>query len=181
MSEDPEAGELPRLCGPYTLKSVLGAGGMAVVYRAEHTLLGHAVAIKMIRPQFANEPRVVELFGSELLALARIRHPNVVEVINVFESDLSAAGSKLKAMSVAAIDKIKGKAKSVSATESELEGKVTAIDAANHQMTIEVGGQPIELTVPEAAGIEQLQGKVVHVKLEKDGETFLVREIAEKK
>ena len=98
-----------------------------------------------------------------------------------FKSDLSAAGSKLKAMSVAAIDKIKGKAKSVSATESELEGKVTAIDAANHQMTIEVGGQPIELTVPEAAGIEQLQGKVVHVKLEKDGETFLVREIAEKK
>jgi serine/threonine protein kinase len=85
--KDPEAGALPRVCGAYTLRSVLGAGGMAVVYRAEHTLLGHAVAIKMIRPQFAHEPRVVALFGSELQALARIRHPNVVEVSNVFESE----------------------------------------------------------------------------------------------
>jgi serine/threonine protein kinase len=86
-TDDPEQGPLPRACGAYTLKKVLGAGGMAIVYRAEHTLLGQEVAIKMIRPAYADEPAVVALFGSELQALARIRHPNVVEVQNVFESE----------------------------------------------------------------------------------------------
>ncbi|MCC6811949.1 MAG: serine/threonine protein kinase [Deltaproteobacteria bacterium] len=88
MSEaDPEIGVLPRACGPYTLHGVLGAGGMAIVYRATHTLLGQEVAIKMIRPRFSQEPAVVAFFGSELQALVRIRHPHVVEVQNVFTSE----------------------------------------------------------------------------------------------
>lgn len=98
-----------------------------------------------------------------------------------FKADLGAAGSKLKALTAAAIDKVKNKAKAVSATETELEGKVTAVDADKHTVTLDVGGEPLELSVPALTGIEQLQGKTVHVKLEKDGENFLVREIAEKK
>lgn len=98
-----------------------------------------------------------------------------------FKADLSAAGSKLKAMSAAAIDKVKGKAKSVTATETELEGKVTAVDVQKHTVSVDVGGEVLELSVPALTGLEQLQGKTVHVKLEKDGDNYLVREIAEKK
>jgi hypothetical protein len=98
-----------------------------------------------------------------------------------FKADMGAAGSKIKALSVAAVDKIKGKAKSVSATETHFEGKVTAVDAAAHTVKVDVGGEVLELSVPAHAGIEQLLGKTVEVKLEKDGDHMLVREIAEKK
>lgn len=96
-----------------------------------------------------------------------------------FKSDMSAAGGKIKQMSQAAVDKIKGKAKKVSATESELEGRVTAVDTVNHTVTIDVNGESIPLTVFETAGLEQLNGKTVRVVLETD--SFVVREIAEKK
>ena len=94
---------------------------------------------------------------------------------------MTAAGGKLKTMSQAAVDKIKGKAKAVSTTESELEGKVTSVDVANHTVTLDSDGQSIPLTVQDTTGIEQLTGKMVHVKLEKTGDTYVVREISEKK
>lgn len=98
-----------------------------------------------------------------------------------FAADMSTAGGKLKAMSQAAVDKIKGKAKVVSTTESELEGKVTGVDVANHTVTIDSDGQSIPLTVLDTTGITELNGKMVRVKLEKTADSYVVREIAEKK
>ncbi len=98
-----------------------------------------------------------------------------------FAADMSAAGGKLKTMSQAAVDKIKGKAKAVSTTESELEGKVTSVDMTNHTVTLDSDGQSIPLTVQDTTGIEQLTGKMVRVKLEKTGDTYVVREISVKK
>jgi hypothetical protein len=98
-----------------------------------------------------------------------------------FKADMSAAGGKIKQMSQAAVDKVKGKAKTVSTTESELEGKIISVDVANHIVTIESNGDSIPLTVFDTAGIEQLNGKTVRVVLEKTGDSYVVREIAEKK
>jgi hypothetical protein len=102
-----------------------------------------------------------------------------------FKEDMDKAGSSIKSMSQSVVDKVKGKAKTVSATQSELEGRVTAVDSANDQVTLDVDGEPITLVVPETPAAEQrsledLKGKDVRVTLEKVGETMVVRAIEEK-
>jgi hypothetical protein len=94
--------------------------------------------------------------------------------------DLGQAGSKLKAMSQTVVDKIKGKAKKVSDTLSELEGRVKDVDADNHTVTIESDGNDIPLTVADAGDLEKLEGKTVRVTLEKHGDTMVVTKIEEK-
>jgi serine/threonine-protein kinase len=67
--------------GKYQLESRLGQGGMGVVYRARHTYLKTAHAIKVILPDLVgNDPQLVTRFRQEALAAAAIRHHNVVSV-----------------------------------------------------------------------------------------------------
>jgi hypothetical protein len=99
-----------------------------------------------------------------------------------FKADMNTAGSTIQRLSKAAVDAIKGKTKPVSETESTLTGKVVAVDAASQTVQLETGGQTIPLTLPEAQpGLEQLVGKNVTVTLEKSGDSFVVRAIAETK
>src|SRR5438552_18427401 len=73
--------------GKYELSTLLGRGGMADVYRAHDPLLDRDVAIKLIHPQFAEEEGFNERFSHEARAVARLRHPNIVQV---FDFDIAA-------------------------------------------------------------------------------------------
>ncbi len=96
------------------------------------------------------------------------------------KADMSAAGAKISAVSKAAVEKLNGKTKAVSATQSTLTGKVASFDAATHTLQVDADGQTIPLAVPPAlAGLEQLVGKQVKITLEKVGEHTVVREVAE--
>jgi tRNA A-37 threonylcarbamoyl transferase component Bud32 len=75
------------LAGKYRVVGRIGAGGMGVVYRAEHVVTGKALALKWLQPQRADEPRATERLIREAQAAARIRHPNVVDVYDVAEQD----------------------------------------------------------------------------------------------
>jgi serine/threonine-protein kinase len=66
--------------GRYEIVERLGAGGMAVVYRAFHPALDRIVAIKVIRSDLTEDPEFVERFRAEAKAVARLRHPNIVQV-----------------------------------------------------------------------------------------------------
>ncbi|MGE3911333.1 MAG: protein kinase [Chloroflexota bacterium] len=77
------------LGGRYRLGSVLGQGGMAVVYRAEDLMLGRTVAIKILREQLGTEPEFLERFGREARAAARLNHPNIILVYDVGQDGLS--------------------------------------------------------------------------------------------
>ena len=66
--------------GRYSLTSLLGRGGMAEVYLAHDPQLDRDVAIKLILPQFGDEPGFGERFANEARAVARLRHPNIVQV-----------------------------------------------------------------------------------------------------
>ncbi|MFN3180547.1 MAG: serine/threonine-protein kinase [Nannocystaceae bacterium] len=71
--------------GDYVVESMLGRGGMGVVYAARDTRLGRAVAIKLLRDD-AGSRRVARL-RREAAAMAKLSHPNVAEVFDFGESD----------------------------------------------------------------------------------------------
>ena len=63
----------------YRVLRPLGAGGMGVVYLAEHRLMERTVALKVISKQLTASPAVVERFRREVRAVARLAHPNLVQ------------------------------------------------------------------------------------------------------
>ena len=68
--------------GPYMLTERVGRGGMATVYRAYQPALDRDVAIKVLPEYFAEEATYRERFQHEAQAIARLRHPNVLEVFD---------------------------------------------------------------------------------------------------
>lgn len=82
--------EVPRTIGRYALHTALARGGMATVHLAR--LLGpvgfsRTVAIKRLHASFAQDPEFVSMFLDEARLAARIRHPNVVPVLDVVALD----------------------------------------------------------------------------------------------
>ncbi len=71
---------LDQRLGPYQLLALLGEGGMAQVFLAEHTLMGRRVAIKQLAPALAKFPHAHDLFLREARITASIRHPSIVDV-----------------------------------------------------------------------------------------------------
>ena len=69
--------------GRYRLEAVLGHGGMAIVYKARHTNTGKASALKIVHPNLASRPELVDMFVREALVAGRMGdHPNVVNVFD---------------------------------------------------------------------------------------------------
>src|SRR5215469_6296872 len=66
---------------------VLGAGAMAVTYRARDTILNSTVALKVIDQKLAENPTASARFLREARAAAQIQHPNVARVIHYGEQD----------------------------------------------------------------------------------------------
>jgi serine/threonine-protein kinase len=64
----------------YRLKGTIGAGGMGVVYLAEHQWLKRPCAIKLIAPDRAGDPKALASFEREVRTTARLSHPNTVEI-----------------------------------------------------------------------------------------------------
>ena len=68
------------LLGGYRVGDVIGIGGMAVVYRAEHVGLGRPVALKVLSPRLGRDEQFRERFRREGKHVATLDHPNVVSV-----------------------------------------------------------------------------------------------------
>jgi eukaryotic-like serine/threonine-protein kinase len=71
------------LNGRYRVSSLLGEGGMAMVYEAEDLLLGRRVAVKILREQYASDRGFLARFQREARAAASLSHPNIVAVYDV--------------------------------------------------------------------------------------------------
>ncbi|GAA4472028.1 hypothetical protein GCM10023190_01870 [Enteractinococcus fodinae] len=74
----------------YHITQRIAHGGMATVYRAVDTRLDREVALKILRPNMAEDPSVREKFEAEAKNTAKINHPHV---INVYDQGLGDAGN----------------------------------------------------------------------------------------
>jgi eukaryotic-like serine/threonine-protein kinase len=73
----------PRLySNRYQVTHLIARGGMAIVYRAQDTLLNRAVALKILYPELSEDPLFVERFRREAQAAANLSHPNIVPVFD---------------------------------------------------------------------------------------------------
>lgn len=75
--QPPRAGDV---LGRFVLEFPLGHGAMATVFRAHDPTLGRRVAIKVLNPAVASQTSGSERFRREAMAVASLRHPNIVEV-----------------------------------------------------------------------------------------------------
>jgi serine/threonine-protein kinase len=69
--------------GDYLLGDIVGEGGFGVVYRAEHAERHTLAAVKIPHPDLVNHPSSLARFEREIEALRRLRHPNIVEILDV--------------------------------------------------------------------------------------------------
>ncbi|MFW6050822.1 MAG: serine/threonine-protein kinase [Myxococcota bacterium] len=73
------------IAGRYRLDSILGEGGMGVVYAGTHTWTDRRVAVKILSAEFARNETVVQRFLQEARTAASLRHPSVVDVLDMGE------------------------------------------------------------------------------------------------
>lgn len=84
--------EGPRLlAGRYQIGALLGHGGMADVHVGTDTRLGRKVAVKLLRPSLANDPKFRLLFREEAQKAARMAHPTIVRVFDAGEETVRDA------------------------------------------------------------------------------------------
>ncbi|RMG15218.1 MAG: hypothetical protein D6731_08795, partial [Planctomycetota bacterium] len=98
--ESPQASDDEALVGTllrnrYRILSLCGRGGMGTVYKAEHTLMGRTVAIKVLNAELVRSEESVARFRREVMAMAQFRHPNVVQI---FDAGTTASGRFYMAM-----------------------------------------------------------------------------------
>jgi serine/threonine protein kinase len=79
--------------GDVTLEALLGVGAMASVFRGRQAGLERDVAVKILHAELASDPLLVARFRREGRAAARIRHPNVIEVIGSGTLEPAAEGA----------------------------------------------------------------------------------------
>src|SRR5579859_4806555 len=71
----------------YTILEMVGVGGMGEVYKARDLALGRLVAFKVIRPELARDPDIIERFKQEILLSSNVTHRNVIRIYDLGEAD----------------------------------------------------------------------------------------------
>lgn len=75
------------LGGRYEILKLLGEGGMGAVYKARDMEVDRVVALKVIRPEYANRPEILARFKQELVLARQITHRNVIRIFDLGQAD----------------------------------------------------------------------------------------------
>ena len=76
----------------YRVDAPIGRGGMGRIYRAKHLRLDRDVVLKVLHEHLAGQPELVTRFERESRAASRVRHPSVVEVLDVVRTPCGRPG-----------------------------------------------------------------------------------------
>lgn len=71
----------------YEIVDLLGQGGMGAVYKARDLELDRTVALKVIRPEFAGQPEILQRFKQELILARKVTHRNVIRIFDLGEAN----------------------------------------------------------------------------------------------
>src|SRR5579883_582395 len=71
----------------YEILALLGEGGMGAVYKAKDREVGHLVAVKVIRPELANQQEILQRFKQELILARQITHKNVIRIFDLGQAE----------------------------------------------------------------------------------------------
>lgn len=82
--------QLPETIGEYEIVRPLGRGGMGRVFLARHSKLGRQVALKLALIDRLADPRIRRRFDSEMRAVGKLSHPNIVTAHDAREIDGTA-------------------------------------------------------------------------------------------
>ena len=74
------------LASRYKVESLLGEGAMGAVYKAKHVKVGRPFAVKILHPKLLEDSKVAQRFDREAELAGRLRHPNVIGVVDVGET-----------------------------------------------------------------------------------------------
>jgi serine/threonine protein kinase len=83
------------IMGNYRVLDRLGAGGMGVVFRAEHVGMRRQVAIKVLPSGPDYEPQLLRRFLTEVRIVAQVQHPNIVSAIDMGQCSSAEQGNTL--------------------------------------------------------------------------------------
>src|SRR5439155_17058411 len=72
--------------GKYEIVVHLASGGMGAVYKAVDVDLGREIALKILSPELASKPALIERFQREARHIAKLRHPNIVKIYEFGEA-----------------------------------------------------------------------------------------------
>src|SRR5262245_54742000 len=123
--------------GNYRLLKVLGEGGMAGVYEAEHVAMGRRAAVKMMLAQNARDEQTIQRFFNEARATNEVRHPGIVQI---YDCGMAADGAPWLIMEL---------------LEGETFGaRMLRLGRLSPTETVDLGGQAASvLSAAHAAGI----------------------------
>jgi Tol biopolymer transport system component len=151
--------------GPYTIRALLGVGGMGEVYRAHDETLGREVAIKVLSPSFTAEPDRRARFEREARMLATLNHPHIGAIYGVEEADgvralvLELVEGKTLAERIAGPGRTRGSdAPSLSVSESlTIARQITeALEAAHEKGIIHRDLKPANIKITPDGAVKVL-------------------------
>src|SRR5262249_41229270 len=115
----------------YEIQEVLGEGGMGVVYKARQAALKRTVALKVIRHAYLAGPEQRARFRTEAEAVARLQHPNIVQVFEAGEHEGLAFLALEYVPGGSLAQKVQGKTESVRSAAALVETLARAVHAAH--------------------------------------------------
>ncbi|MCB9704864.1 MAG: serine/threonine protein kinase [Myxococcales bacterium] len=71
----------------YRILRMLGFGGMATVYEAEHVTIEKRVAVKILNPDYAEDPEIASRFLLEAKTASKLRHEHIIDITDFGDSD----------------------------------------------------------------------------------------------